>query len=43
MDEVYEEKPAIVGPPILVQVQTDSVATGVGNETTETPNRSTED
>ncbi|GAB3292722.1 hypothetical protein GCM10027563_32020 [Parasphingorhabdus pacifica] len=36
VDEIDEEQSAIVGPPILFRVQTDSVATGIGNETTET-------
>ncbi|MGW0891554.1 hypothetical protein [Saccharopolyspora sp. NPDC002578] len=43
MDEIDEEQPAIVGPPIPVRVQADSVAAGVGNETTETTDGSTED
>ncbi|GAB2669179.1 hypothetical protein GCM10027271_31280 [Saccharopolyspora gloriosae] len=43
MDEIGEEQPAIVGPPILIRVQTDFVAAGVGNETTETPEGSAEE
>ncbi|MEU6131728.1 hypothetical protein ABZ805_21355 [Saccharopolyspora sp. NPDC047091] len=42
MDEIDEEQPAIVGPPILVRIQTDSVAAGVGNEPTETRDDSAE-
>lgn len=43
VDEIGEEQPAIVGPPILIRVQTDFVAAGVGNETTETPEGSAEE
>ncbi|WP_255617178.1 MULTISPECIES: hypothetical protein [unclassified Saccharopolyspora] len=43
MDEINEEPPAVLGPPILASIDTDIIATGVGSETTSDPDEHAED